>query len=154
MRIEDMLRRRIESDTKKLESMDAGTEEYKATVDAIARFSDKLIEIQKFDNKLEQEVDKQEKDAEFKERELKLKEQEIKEQKKDRLVKIGIGLLGTVITVAGSIFMKKRELASNESIKKAERELAKDSFKAAMEFEEKGTIATFLGKHYEKKVSL
>lgn len=131
MNLEDRLQKQIELGLNEMEDMDVISEEHKATTELTLKCMDKLIDIQRVNNKLEQEIEKQEKEIELKEKELKIKEQELEEQKKDRIVKHGITICGIVIPA----FLTIREL-----------NLSKKIAQAAFEFEKEGTITSLMGR--------
>lgn len=145
MKFEDALRERLEEEMSNLDTMEAGTEEYKATVDTIVKFGDKLIDIQKSENDLEHRLEKEERDSE-------LRRREIEGQKRERWLKYGLGLAGTILTAGVSIFLKKKEIASNEALRKAEMDMFREGFDAAMEFEKDGVITTLAGKQVARKI--
>ena len=129
--LEDKLERQVENGLNKMNNSDTGSEEYKATAELTLKCIDKLIDIQRTNNRLEQEIEKQEKEIELKERELIIKEEEIKEQKKDRKVKNVITVCGVVIPAL--ITVKELNLSKKIAL-------------AAFEFEKEGTVTSLMGR--------
>ena len=82
----------IEQELEAIRDMDAGSDEFKVTVDGVTKLMDKSIEMRKLSQEKEQ------KDAD-RENETNLKQQQMAEDRKDRLVKNVI----TVVTFAGGI---------------------------------------------------
>ena len=120
--IKTLLETEIQDEIGALRDMEAGTENYKSTVDGLTKLTDRLIEMEKVD------IDREEK-AKSREIENELKFQEMENEQKDRLVKncltgasivTGIGLTvwgtlkslkfeetGTVTTIVGRGFINK-----------------------------------------------
>ena len=124
MILEDRLKKQIELEMNELVNMEAGTKEYEATVDTIAKLSDRLIYIQKNDNRLEHDI-------EMKEKEFEIREKELLEQKKDRYLKNVIAGLGIGIPA----FLKLKELRVFQKVAQA-----------TFEFEKEGTVTTIMGR--------
>lgn len=124
MILEDRLKKQIELEMNELVNMEAGTKEYEATVDTIAKLSDRLIDIQKNDNRLEHDI-------EMKEKEFEIREKELLEQKKDRYLKNVIAGLGIGIPA----FLKLKELRVFQKVAQA-----------TFEFEKEGTVTTIMGR--------
>lgn len=124
MILEDRLKKQIELEMNELVNMEAGTKEYEATVDTIAKLSDRLIDIQKNENRLEHEI-------EMKEKEFEIREKELLEQKKDRTIKHVMAGLGIGIPA----FLKLKELRVFQKVAQA-----------TFEFEKEGTVTTIMGR--------
>lgn len=90
MEIETLLYEEIVDEFGNLEDLEAGSEEYKATVDGLVKLMDRAIEIEKI-HKDEEERDK---DRQF-DQDLKLKQ--VEEETRDRLIKNCIAVAGIVI---------------------------------------------------------
>lgn len=89
MSIQELLYEEIQRELEKLKSMEEGTEEYKNTIDTIAKLTDRLIEIEKAEKESED------------------KQAQMIEDRKDRLVKNvlnGVGIvLPVVVTIWGTL---------------------------------------------------
>lgn len=107
-----LLRSKIQEYSEKLEEMQPGSEEFKATTALINQFTDRLIELEKAD------MDIQDK-REAREHEKHLKMKDSVEAKKDRFVKtvttVGLGVLkiGVSVFIAANII--KAEQTGNPS---------------------------------------
>lgn len=123
MKIETLLHEEIESEFECLDSLEVGTEQYKVTVDGIAKLVDRAIEIDKLNLEAEEKAKNREKDSEF-------KQQQMEEEKKDRLIRNCISAAGVVIpsllTIWGTV----------------------KTFK----FEEEGTITSSIGRGFINKL--
>ena len=141
MEIETLLHKEIADEFKNLAGLDVGTEEYKITVDGIAKLMDRAIEIEKF----HESKDEKEKDRTF-DHDLKLKqlEAQISSQKddmnirvkqlvseeKDRLIRNCIAVAGIVIPVGVTIWGTLK----------------------TFRFEEQGTVTTMIGRGFINKL--
>ena len=96
MGIKNILWDEIEKEVKELSKMQVGTEQYKVTVDGIARLSDKIIELEKLES--ENAVKDFENFARTEEQEL--KREQLKSEKRDRAVKNVITVGTAVLSVA------------------------------------------------------
>ena len=123
MKIETLLHEEIESEFECLDSLEVGTEQYKVTVDGIAKLVDRAIEIDKLNLEAVEKAKNREKDSEF-------KQQQMEEEKKDRLIRNCISAAGVVIpsllTIWGTV----------------------KTFK----FEEEGTITSSIGRGFINKL--
>lgn len=119
MNVKDLLTKEIEELIKSLEGMKKGSEEYKTTVDAIARLTDKMNDMDRIDYEYWDKKETREKDNE-----LKLKQ--LKSERNDRIVKNCLTLLsfagGIALTIWGT--------------------------KASFEFEKEGSITTIMGRGF------
>ena len=77
MNIETLLREEIKSELEELKKMSLGTDEYRTTVDGIAKLADRAIEMERLD------IESQDK-AEVREIEAEHKLKEMYEERKDR----------------------------------------------------------------------
>ena len=97
MGIKNILWDEIEKEVKELSKMQVGTEQYKVTVDGIARLSDKIIELEKLES--ENAAKDFENFARTEEQEL--KREQLKSEKRDRAVKnvitVGIAVLSVAV---------------------------------------------------------
>lgn len=96
MGIKNILWDEIEKEVKELSKMQVGTDQYKVTVDGIARLSDKIIELEKLESEnavkdFENIVRTEEQD---------LKREQLKSEKRDRAVKNVITVGTAVLSVA------------------------------------------------------
>ena len=96
MGIKNILWDEIEKEVKELSKMQVGTDQYKVTVDGIARLSDKIIELEKLESEnavkdFENFVRTEEQD---------LKREQLKSEKRDRAVKNVITVGTAVLSVA------------------------------------------------------
>ena len=86
MSIEKLLNKEIESEFECLMELDAGSEEYKVTVDGLTKLMDRAIEIDKLNIEHEEKL------------------QLNKEEKKDRLIKHGINVASIVLPICVTIW--------------------------------------------------
>ena len=96
MGIKNILWDEIEKEVKELSKMQVGTDQYKVTVDGVARLSDKIIELEKLESEnavkdFENFVRTEEQD---------LKREQLKSEKRDRAVKNVITVGTAVLSVA------------------------------------------------------
>lgn len=123
MNIETLLREEIKSELEELKKMSLGTDEYRTTVDGIAKLADRAIEMERLD------IESQDK-AEVREIEAELKLKEMSEERKDRWIKNGISVMSvlvpTVVTIWGTV--------------------------KSIEFEKEGTITTIMGRGFINKL--
>ena len=96
MGIKNILWDEIEKEVKELSRMQIGTDQYKVTVDGIARLSDKIIELEKLES--ENAAKDFENFARTEEQEL--KREQLKSEKRDRAVKNVITVGTAVLSVA------------------------------------------------------
>ena len=123
MKIETKLHEEIAKELEELSRMQLGTEEYKGTVDGISKLMDRAIEIERLDIETQEKVE-----ARHVEEDLKLKQ--MRDENKDRFVKncitVGGILAPLVVTIWGTI--------------------------KSIQFEEKGTITTIMGRGFISKL--
>ena len=118
MSLEILLDKELESSINSLEDIPLGTEEYKASVDAITKLLDKSIELKK----LEIETDDKIKTREFEES---IKTQQMEDERKDRIIKNWLTGASIVIPAGCGIW----------------------GFIKSIKFEETGTITTLSGRN-------
>ena len=123
MSIEKLLHEEIKSQFECLKDLEAGEEQYKATVDGLVKLLDRSIEIDKIN--IEYEEKTVERDME---NDLKLKQME--EERKDRKIRNGISVAGIVLPIAVTIWGTLK------------------SFK----FEQEGTVTTIMGRGFINKL--
>ena len=123
MKIETLLHEEIQDEFKNLKEMELGTEEYKTTVDGLAKLVDRAIEIDKLNIDAQDRIDSRE-------IEVDLKQQQINDEKQDRKIRNGIAIAGivipTIVTIWGTL----------------------KSFK----FEKDGTVTTIMGRGFIQKL--
>lgn len=123
MKIETLLHEEIESEFECLDSLEVGTEQYKVTVDGIAKLVDRAIEIDKLNIEAEDKAKNREKDMDF-------KQQQMEEERRDRLIRNCISaasiVIPSLITIWGTV----------------------KTFK----FEEEGTITSSIGRGFINKL--
>lgn len=123
MDTETLLREEIQSELESLKDVSLGTDEYKTTVDGLAKLMDRAIEIDRLN------IEAQEKE-DSREDEKNLKLREIEEERKDRIVKNSIAAAGiiipTVVTIWGTL--------------------------KSLKFEETGTVTTMMGRGFINKL--
>ena len=123
MSIGSLLQKEIENEFENLQCMDAGTEEYKVTVDGLTKLVDRAIEIDKLNNERKEKM-------EIREREETLQRTQIKEERIDRWVKNGIAIAGILIPSVITVWGTYRTL----------------------KFEEEGTVTTIMGRGFINKL--
>ena len=123
MNIETQLHEEIVDELTTLSKMDVGTEEYRITVDGVAKLVDRAIEMEKLAQSKEDQIS----DRLF-ERDLKLKQ--MREEKLDRYIRNGIAIAGIIIPVMVTIW----------------------GTKASFEFEKEGTVTTIMGRGFINKL--
>lgn len=100
MNIENKLHEELVAEFEELSGMEVGSDQYKTTVDGIAKLMDKAIEMERLD---QEDKDK----TETRDREYELKLKQMAEDRKDRLVKNGLTAAsifgGFVLTVWGAL---------------------------------------------------
>ena len=123
MKIETLLHEEIQDEFKNLKEMELGTEEYKTTVDGLAKLVDRAIEIDKLNIDAQDKIDSRE-------IEVDLKQQQINDENQDRKIRNGIAIAGivipTIVTIWGTL----------------------KSFK----FEKDGTVTTIMGRGFIQKL--
>lgn len=123
MSIYNLLRDEIHREVESLQKKDIGSEGYKEGVDGVTKLVDKVIEMEKMD------LDAKLK-TESREAETDLKEQQLKDEKRDRLVKNIISLVGIGATVGVTVW----------------------GTVVSLKFEETGSITTVIGRGFINKL--
>lgn len=126
LNIDEMLYDELKGEFENLDGMELGSEEYKATVEGIAKLADRLIELKKFDA----ERDDMRHKKLLEEADRKLERARAEEEKKDQLIKNGIAIAGILIPTAVTIW---------------------GTFKT-FKFEETGTVTTMMGRGFINKL--
>lgn len=121
--IENKLYVEIDAEFETLAEMEAGSEEYKTTVDGLTKLMDRAIEMKKI------EVDEKDK-AECREIDMDFKLKQMAEDKKDRLIKNCMTGAGIIIPVVVTIWGTLKTL----------------------KFEETGTVTTIMGRGFINKL--
>ena len=123
MKIETLLHEEIKDEFDELGKLEVGSEQYKITVDGIAKLIDRAIEIDKLNTESEDRIDQRNVDSD-------LKTKQMKEDRIDRIVRNSIAIVGivipTVVTIWGTI--------------------------TTLEFDKEGTITTASGREFIKKL--
>lgn len=123
MRIEDLLKREICEDLEGMLELDLGSDEHKASVDAVTKLIDREVELRKL------EIEHQERlESRKAEEELKLKQ--MKEGRVDRIIGYVINVAGIVIPVIVTVW----------------------GTKVSLKFEEEGTITTSAGRNFFSRI--
>ena len=95
MDMSKMLNKEIQSEFEKLEMMDIGSDQYKATVDVLTKLVDRAVEVEKLNIEHENKIE------------------QMKEEKIDRRIKNGIAIGGivlpSIITIWGTLKSLKFE---------------------------------------------
>ena len=117
--LDEEIRRELE----KLEKMEVGTDEYKATVDTITKLIDRANEMERI------EIDKKDKNA-TRDVENGLRLMEIKEKRTDRWISSVLAAAGIIIPTIVTIW----------------------GTKASFEFEKEGTVTTMMGRGFINKL--
>ena len=123
MKIETLLHEEIQDEFKNLKEMELGTEEYKTTVDGLAKLVDRAIEIDKLNIAAQDKIDSRE-------IEVDLKQQQINDEKQDRKIRNGIAIAGIVIPTIVTVW---------------------GTFKS-LKFEKEGTVTTIMGRGFIQKL--
>ena len=132
--IEALMQDVIVTELQQIKNMEVGTPEHKNAVDCVTKLVDKAIEMDKIQMDMEDKKECREKDAEVKERQMEFernfKSKQQEEEKKDRLIKNSIAVVGIVIPAALTIWGTLT------------------SFK----FEREGTVTTIMGRGFVNKL--
>lgn len=123
MNIQTLLYDEIEEEFEKLRKIEYGSEQYKVTVDGLAKLMDRAIEMEKFDSDCEDK-------AKTRKSEQLEKAQQLAAEKKDRLIKNIISGAGVVLPLLVTIW----------------------GTKVSLKFEEEGTITTIMGRAFVNKL--
>ena len=123
MRIETKLHEEIANELDELSKMQLGSDEYKSTVDGLAKLMDKAIEIDRIDIENREKVEARQDENDFRTKQM-------NEERKDRIVKNAIAVAGILIPTAVTIW---------GTIK-------------SIEFEKEGTITTIVGRGFINKL--
>ena len=97
MKIETLLHEEIQDEFESLKQIEIGTDEYKATVDGLAKLMDRAIEIDRFNSESED------------------KTRQMEEDNKDRMVRNSIAVAGIVIPTFVTIWGTVKTLKFEES---------------------------------------
>lgn len=123
MGFETLLNGEIQNELENLKKMELGTENYRATVDGLAKLMDRSIELRKF-----QAECKNNREIQVMENDIKLAQ--MADEKKDRLVKNAIAIAGIVLPMALTIWGAKK----------------------SWKFEEEGTITSTMGRGFMSRI--
>lgn len=119
MNIEEQLRKTVQSELSELEGIEVGSEAYKIAVDGITKLADRVLE---FDTRASTKA--------LAEAEQSLKQKEMDEEKKDRVIRNGITVVGIVLPLIVTIWGTLR----------------------SFEFEKEGTVTTLMGRGFINKL--
>lgn len=115
MDIENLLYDEIATDFEKLRDENLEPEKRKATVDELAKFMDKAIEMKRLENdykeKVEARMSEEKEKAEARLSTQAIELQKLEEDRKDRLVKNVLGAAGIVLPLAVTIWGTKVSMA-------------------------------------------
>ena len=123
MRIETKLQEEIANELDEVGKMTLGSDEYRCTVDGLAKLMDKAIELERINIERRDKVEVREEESDFRAKQM-------AEERKDRQIKNWIALLGIAIPTAVTIW---------GTIK-------------SIEFEKEGTITTIMGRGFINKL--
>lgn len=123
MEIKTILLEEIEDELNDLTKVTLGSEEYKASVDGIAKLMDRAIEMERMDREAKDRVDERENENLNRQAQDKL-------ETRDRLIKNCIAVAGIVVPTVVTIWGTKK----------------------SFEFEKDGTITTIMGRGFISKL--
>ena len=123
MGFETLLNGEIQNELENLKKMELGTENYRATVDGLAKLMDRSIELRKFQTEC-----KNNREIQVMENDIRLAQ--MADEKKDRLVKNAIAIAGIVLPMALTIWGAKK----------------------SWKFEEEGTITSTMGRGFMSRI--
>lgn len=123
MEIKTILLEEIEDELNDLTKVTLGSEEYKASVDGIAKLMDRAIEMERMDRETKDKVDERENENQNRQAQDKL-------ETRDRLIKNCIAVAGIVVPTVVTIWGTKK----------------------SFEFEKDGTITTIMGRGFINKL--
>lgn len=123
MEIKTILLEEIEDELNELGGLDLGSDQYKASVDGVAKLMDRAIELEKIERESKDKVDERENENQHRKTQDRL-------ETRDRLIKNCIAVAGIVIPTVVTIW------GTNKSLK----------------FEEDGTVTTIMGRGFINKL--
>lgn len=123
MGIRALLEEEIQTEFEALNEMEAGSDEYKVTVDGLTKLMDRQIELEKIDVEREVEVKNREIENE-------LKQKQLDDERQDRIVRNIIAVCGIAIPAVIQVW----------------------GTRSTFKFEEEGSITTSIGKGYINKL--
>lgn len=119
MNIESQLRKTVQDELAELEGMEIGSEQYKTAVDGITKMADRVLA---FENQASTKA--------LAEEEHKLKQKEAAEEKKDRVIRNVISVVGIVVPAILTVWGTYKSL----------------------NFEKEGTVTTIMGRGFINKL--
>ena len=119
MNIETQLRETVQTELAELDSIEIGSEEYKVAVDGITKLYDRVLE-----------SDTRASTQALAEAEHKLKQKEMAEEKRDRVIRNVISVLGIVLPIGLTIWGTLK----------------------TFQFEKEGTVTTSIGRGFINKL--
>lgn len=123
MKIETRLQEEIANELDEVGKMTLGSDEYRCTVDGLSKLMDKAIEMERINIERRDKVEAREEENDFRMKQM-------DEERKDRLARNWIAVLGIAIPTAVTIW---------GTIK-------------SIEFEKEGTITTIMGRGFINKL--
>ena len=123
MNIKTLLRNEIGNEIGELGKMDLGTEEYKTTVDGIAKLTDRFTELEKLEFERQDKYESRESEEEF-------RQVQMKEERKKEWIRNSVTIAGIILPLAVTIW----------------------GTRASFKFEEEGTITTVMGRGFLNKL--
>lgn len=123
MAIEHLIEVEVTDRFEQLSKMDAGTEEYKATVDGVSKLLDRAIEIERVRDEAERAKQTRKDEERF-------RQQQFESERKDRWIKNGLTATGIIVPSLITIWGTLKSL----------------------KFEEEGTITTAIGRGFINKL--
>lgn len=123
MSIDTLLKEEIQDEFEQLGNMAVGSDEYKVTVDGLAKLMDRAIEMKKFDTEVEEKRAQRNVEND-------LKVEELRDERRDRIVKNCIAVGGILIPTAVTIWGTRKSI----------------------EFEKEGTFTTIMGRGFINKL--
>ena len=123
MRIETQLKEEIATELTELSKMQLGSDEYRGTVDGLAKLMDRAIELERLDIESHEKVEARHSDEDFKMKQM-------EEERKDRIARNCIAVAGIVVSTAVTVW---------GTIK-------------SINFEKEGTITTIMGRGFINKL--
>lgn len=142
--IKNSLKDEVLTELTNLSGMELGTEEYRVTIDGIAKLADRFIDLEKVENedadkkarreledkRLEAEINKFEADIEEKVYDRELKSRQMDDERMDQWIKNGIAVFGIVVPLGVTIWGTVKTL----------------------KFEQEGTVTSLIGRGFINKL--
>ena len=123
MRIETQLKEEIAKELTEIGKMQLGSDEYRGTVDGVAKLMDRAIELERLDIESHEKVETRQAEEDFRMKQM-------EDERKDRIAKNCIAVAGIVVSTAVTVW---------GTIK-------------SINFEKEGTITTIMGRGFINKL--